>query len=55
MQSIQSCAIEDLLRESEKYNLYLNYYNLYKDKIFVDILKNRNNLQISQIKIKICK
>ena len=48
MQSIQSCAIEDLLRESEKYDLYLNYFHLYKDKIFVDILKNRNNLQISQ-------
>ena len=48
MQSIQSCAIEDLLRESEKYDLYLNYFHLYKDKIFVDILKNRNNLKISQ-------
>ena len=46
--SLQKYAFDDLFKESEKYDFYINYFYLYKDKIIFDILNNRNELDISK-------
>ena len=48
MKALQTYAFDDLFRESEQYDFYINNFYLYKDKILFDILNNLNQLDFSK-------